>query len=139
MGGGNDYVGLHLSTATHPQKRVNNTDYCVTFMYSSWLPAILQSIEKSLNENYVWTFIFLFPLLSVVLPLRDILKTYLSKPKREVQAVVRGGTATWPLIATALVQTALTKKQNCGRRINFQNLEPPNDAVSASTYTIYTI
>ena len=29
-------------------------------MFSSWLPAISQKIEKALDENYVWTLLFLF-------------------------------------------------------------------------------
>ena len=32
---GNDFAGLHLSSAAHPQTRDNKTDYCVTLMYSS--------------------------------------------------------------------------------------------------------
>ena len=52
-GTGNNSVGLQLSSATHPPRHVNKTDYCVTFMHSSWLPAIWQRIEKTLNENYV--------------------------------------------------------------------------------------
>ena len=29
---GNDFVGLYLYFATHPYRRVNKMDYCVTFM-----------------------------------------------------------------------------------------------------------
>ena len=50
--------------------------------YSSWLPTILQKIDKTLDENYVWTLLFLFTSLSVVLRLRDIpKKRILSIPK----------------------------------------------------------
>ena len=35
-------------------------------MYSSWWPVISQRIEKTSNENYLWTWLFLFALLSVV-------------------------------------------------------------------------
>ena len=49
-------------------------------MRSSWLLAILQGIEKTLNEKYVWTLLFLFPLLSVVLLLGDVPKTYSEEP-----------------------------------------------------------
>ena len=65
-------------------------------MYSSWWPAISQRMKKTSNENYVWTLLFLFPLLPVVLSLRDVLKLILSKPKWGAQAVVRGGTPPWP-------------------------------------------
>ena len=50
-------------------------------MYSSWWPAISQRMEKTSNENYVWTLLFLFLLLPVVLSLRDVPKLILSKPK----------------------------------------------------------
>ena len=35
------------------QRRVNETEYCVRLMSSSWLPAISQRIEKTSEENYV--------------------------------------------------------------------------------------
>ena len=62
-------------------------------MYSSWLSEILQTIEKISNEDFVWTLLFLFPLLSVVLSLRDAPKSILSKPKWGAQEVVRRGMA----------------------------------------------
>ena len=49
----NDSVGLLLSSVTHPKRYVNKKDYFVRFMYSSWLPAILERIKKNLKENYV--------------------------------------------------------------------------------------
>ena len=45
-------------------------------MCSSWWPAILQTIEKTSNENHVWKLLFLFPLLPVVLSLRDAPKKH---------------------------------------------------------------
>ena len=45
-------------------------------MYTSWWPAILQKIEKTSSENYLWTLLFLFPLLPVVLLLGDAPKKY---------------------------------------------------------------
>ena len=45
-------------------------------MYSSWWPAILQRIEKTSNENYVWTLLFLFLLWPVVLSVHDVSKKY---------------------------------------------------------------
>ena len=72
----NDFAGLHLSFATHLYRRVNKTEYCVRFMWhSSWLPAISQKIEKTLKENYVWTYLFLFPSLCVALSLSNVPKT----------------------------------------------------------------
>ena len=50
---GNASVGIRSYSATHPQRRVNKTNYWVTFMYISWWPAILQTIEKTSNENHV--------------------------------------------------------------------------------------
>ena len=35
-------------------------------MYSSWWPAISQTIEKTSNENYVWKLLFFFSVLPVV-------------------------------------------------------------------------
>ena len=87
------YIPLNLPWFRHPcyrltslfrdtsVKRVNYTDYCVTFLYSSWRLAISQRMEKTSNENYILTFLFLFPLLPVALSLRDVPKRILSKPK----------------------------------------------------------
>ena len=50
---GNASAGIHPYSATHPQRRVNKMDYWVAFMCSSWWPAILQTIEKTSNENHV--------------------------------------------------------------------------------------
>ena len=50
---GTDSVALYLNSATHPKRPGNKTDYCVTFMHSSWLPAISQTIKKTFNENFV--------------------------------------------------------------------------------------
>ena len=58
-------------------------------MYSSWGPAILQRIEITSNKNYVFILLFLFPLLPIVLSLRDAPKRILSKPKWEAQEIVR--------------------------------------------------
>ena len=44
-------------------------------MYSSWWPAISQRVEKTSNENNVWILLLVFPLLPIVLSLRDVLKT----------------------------------------------------------------
>ena len=65
-------------------------------MYSSWWPAILQTIEKTSSENHIWKLLFLFPLLPVVLSLRDAPKSILNEPKWGAQAVVRGGRRPWP-------------------------------------------
>ena len=97
-----EYIPLNLPWFRHPcykltslfrdtsVKRVNYTDYCVTFLYSSWRLAISQRMEKTSNENYILTFLFLFLLLPVALSLRDVPKRILSKPKWGAQAVVRG-------------------------------------------------
>ena len=45
-------------------------------MNSSCWPAILQTIEKTSNENHVQKLSFLFPLLPVVLSLRDAPKKH---------------------------------------------------------------
>ena len=45
-------------------------------MCSSWWPAILQTIEKTSNENHVWKLLFLCPLLPVVLSLRNAPKKH---------------------------------------------------------------
>ena len=53
---GNDAAGLGyliLSSTIHPQRYVNKMDYYDRLMYSSWLPAILQRIKRTLKENYV--------------------------------------------------------------------------------------
>ena len=48
--------------------------------------------------------LFLFPVLSIVLPLRDAPKNILCKSKWGAQAVIRGGTApSGPSVATALL------------------------------------
>ena len=36
----NDCRGIHPYSATHPKRRVNKTDYCITSMHSSWWPAV---------------------------------------------------------------------------------------------------
>ena len=73
-------------------------------MYNSWWPAISQTIDKTSNENYLSTQLFIFPLLSVVLSLRDAPKSILSKPNGGAKAVVKGGTAPQaPPVATALI------------------------------------
>ena len=56
-------------------------------MCSSWWPAILQTIEKTSNENHVWKLLFLFPLLPVVLSLRDA-------PKKHSEWTKMGGGGT---------------------------------------------
>ena len=87
---GNDTKSAHPHSAAHPLKRV---EYCLTFMYSSWWPAILQRMEKTSNENYVWTLLFFFPLLPVVLSLRDVPKMYSEWTEMGGTSSRLGGTA----------------------------------------------
>ena len=78
-------------------------------MYSSWWPAISQRMEKTSNENYVSTVLFFFPLLPVVLSLRDVPTCIQRKPKWEgAQAVVRGAQPP-PPVATALLPPTWAK------------------------------
>ena len=52
--GGGSGSGWKIGASTSLSvRRVYKTDYCVTFMHSSWLPAISLRIEKTSNENYV--------------------------------------------------------------------------------------
>ena len=54
---GIDSIGLH-PYSVFVRRRVHKGVFirriiCVTFMYSSWWPAILQRVKKTSNENYV--------------------------------------------------------------------------------------
>ena len=63
-------------------------------MYTSWLPAILQKIEKTSNENIIFEHCYsLFHYCLLFCRYVMLRKRILSKPKWEAQAVVRGGTA----------------------------------------------
>ena len=75
------------------------------------MPAILQLIEKTSNENHVWKLLFLFPLLPVALSLRDAPKKHLEWTEMGGHKQSLGGTASWthrsdgtpgPTVATAL-------------------------------------
>ena len=98
-------LGLHPCSATHPQSCVNKTNFCVTFMYSSWWPAILKRIEKTTNENCV-NVIIPFSIIACCQnsPSRYVMfqKRVLGKPKWGAQAVVRGARFPCFPVATAL-------------------------------------
>ena len=80
--------------------------------YSRWLPAISQKIEKTSDEKYAGTLLFLSTSLSFALMLRDVSKKYFdySKIGGWAQAAVRGehkqllggSRPPWSPVATAL-------------------------------------
>ena len=61
-------------------KACKKTDHCVTFIYSSWLPAISLRLKKTSNKNYVWT--SFFPSLSCLVVTSYYKNSILSKLKQ---------------------------------------------------------